>query len=46
MNYIAKPDERINWEIIPLLDLLKIKYNLIEGHIKYLRKITTIDDIF
>ena len=46
MNYIANPEERIVWDLIPLLDLMKIKYNLIESHIKYLRKITTIEDIF
>ena len=46
MNYIANPEYRIVWEIIPLLDLMKIEYDLIEDHIKYLRKITTIDDVF
>ena len=46
MNYIADPVDRIVWEIIPLLDLMKIEYDLIEDHIKYLRKITTIDDVF
>ena len=46
MNYIADPVDRIVWEIIPLLDLMKIEYDLIEDHIKYLRNITTIDDVF
>ena len=44
MNYIAEP-YRIVYEHIPILDLLKIKYNLIQGNHKYLKKITYIDDI-
>jgi len=44
-NYISK-ENRIFNEFIPALDLLNIKYKLIEGKLKHLRKITTIDDIF
>jgi 2-C-methyl-D-erythritol 4-phosphate cytidylyltransferase len=43
-NYIKK-ERRICWEIIPLLDLLKIKYELLKGSSQSLRKITTKDDI-
>ena len=32
-------------EILPLVSKLNKKSNLIEGHYKYLRKITTVDDI-
>lgn len=32
-------------EVIPLLDKLKIKYNLIEGFQRHLRKITTPEDL-
>ena len=35
-----------NCEIIPILDKLKITYNLVEGHPRFLRKITTPDDIY
>ncbi len=38
-------EDRVTCEIIPLLDLLEIEYNLIEGNHKHLRKITTIDDL-
>ncbi len=44
--YLNKKDEngnRIYFEYIPLLK--NIKYKLVEGHYKYLKKITTIDDI-
>lgn len=44
LNYIKK-ERRICWEIIPLLDLLKIKYKMIKGSIKSLQKITTKDDL-
>lgn len=44
-NYINK-ENRITYEFIPILHILGMKYNLIEGHLKYLRKITTIDDIY
>ena len=43
-NYIKK-ERRICWEIIPLLDLLKIKYDLLKGSSKSLQKITTKDDL-
>ena len=43
-NYIKK-ERRICWEIIPLLDLLKIKYQLLKGSSKSLQKITTKDDL-
>ena len=33
-------------EFLPILNNLKIKYNLIEGRMKYLRKITYLEDIF
>lgn len=42
-KYISK---NITCEVLPLLDKFNIKYNLIEGKTKYLRKITTIDDIY
>jgi 2-C-methyl-D-erythritol 4-phosphate cytidylyltransferase len=43
-NYL-KEERRICWEIIPLLDLLEIKYELLEGDYNHMRKITTIKDI-
>jgi len=43
-NYIKK-EKRISWEIMPLLDLLKIKYELLKGSSQSLRKITTKDDL-
>jgi len=33
-------------EILPIVSRFKINYNLIQGHYKYLRKITTLEDIF
>jgi len=36
---------RITYEFIPILDLLKIKYKFIEDSYKYLRKITIKDDL-
>ena len=33
-------------EVLPILDRLKIRYNLIEGHPRFQRKITTIEDIY
>jgi 2-C-methyl-D-erythritol 4-phosphate cytidylyltransferase len=42
-TYMRK-ENRIMYEFIPLLDLLKIKYKLVIGD-KYLRKITKITDI-
>ena len=44
-NYIVK-DNRITYEFIPILDILKIDYNLIFGSQRDLRKITTITDIY
>ena len=44
INYINKSN-RIVYEHIPILDILKIKYNLIMGSYTYLRKITHFDDI-
>ncbi len=32
-------------EILPLADLFKIKYKLLEGRHKHLRKVTTLDDV-
>jgi len=43
-NYLKK-ENRICWELIPLLDTFKIKYELIEGDYKYMRKITTLKDV-
>jgi 2-C-methyl-D-erythritol 4-phosphate cytidylyltransferase len=43
-NYIDKK-YRIVWEFINILDILNIKYNMIEGHNNFLRKITTYDDL-
>jgi len=43
-NYMGK-NHRIVWEFINILDILNIKYNMIEGHNKFLRKITTYDDL-
>jgi 2-C-methyl-D-erythritol 4-phosphate cytidylyltransferase len=41
-----KKENRICWELIPLLDKLNIKYELLEGNYKYMRKITTLKDVF
>ena len=43
-NYISKKN-RIVHELLPILNLLKIKYNLINGSYKYLKKITFMDDL-
>ena len=40
-----KKENRICWELIPLLDIFKIKYELIEGDYKFMRKITTLKDV-
>jgi len=40
------PEDRISCEILPLLNRFNISNNLIEGNNRYLRKITTIDDIY
>ena len=42
-NYIEKGDE---CEILPIVSRFEMKYNLIQSHYKYLRKITTLEDIF
>jgi len=44
MNYINKQN-RITYEHISILDMLKIKYNLIIGNHTYLKKITVYNDI-
>ena len=43
-NYMTR-EHRIVWEVVNILDLLKIKYIMINGHHSYLRKITVIEDI-
>jgi 2-C-methyl-D-erythritol 4-phosphate cytidylyltransferase len=43
-NYIQK-ENMITYEFIPILKILNIQCNFIEGHYKYLRKITTFEDI-
>ena len=40
------PNNRLSCEILPLLNKFNISYNLIEGNHTYLRKVTTLDDIF
>lgn len=42
-NYI---EPEIQCEILTCLSHFKLEPNLIKGHLKYLRKITTIDDIY
>lgn len=42
-NYI---ETKIDCEILPVMCKLQYDYNLIKGSNKYLRKITTIDDIY
>lgn len=42
-NYIEKGDE---CEVLPIVSRFEMKYNLIQSHYKYLRKITTLEDIF
>ena len=44
-NKYIDSQNRMTCELLPILDRLNIKYNLIEGSLKYLRKITFIDDI-
>jgi 2-C-methyl-D-erythritol 4-phosphate cytidylyltransferase len=46
LNYMKK-EMRISWEFIPVLDLLKIKYELVCGddEYKYLRKVTKLTDL-
>ena len=43
INYI---ETKIDCEILPIICKLKYDYNLIKGSNKYLRKITTTDDIY
>uniref|UniRef100_A0A6C0ED94 MobA-like NTP transferase domain-containing protein n=1 Tax=viral metagenome TaxID=1070528 RepID=A0A6C0ED94_9ZZZZ len=43
-TYMNK-ENRIVWEWINILDVMKIKYDLIYGNHKYLKKLTTQDDI-
>ena len=42
-----KKEMRISWEFIPVLDLMKMKYELVCGddEYKYLRKITKLTDL-
>jgi 2-C-methyl-D-erythritol 4-phosphate cytidylyltransferase len=42
-NYIQTGDE---CEVLPVVSRFELKYDLIQGHYKYLRKITTIEDIY
>jgi 2-C-methyl-D-erythritol 4-phosphate cytidylyltransferase len=42
-NYIEKGEE---CEVLPIVSRFEMKYNLIQSHYKYLRKITTIEDIY
>ena len=43
-NYMNLSD-RIAWEFTPICKILNIKYKFLKSSYKYLRKITTIDDI-
>jgi 2-C-methyl-D-erythritol 4-phosphate cytidylyltransferase len=43
-TYIQRPDRTV-WEILTVCNELGIKYNLIEGHHRHFRKITTTDDL-
>ena len=42
-SYIEKGEE---CEVLPVISRFELRYNLIQGHYRYLRKITTIEDIF
>ena len=42
-KYIEKGEE---CEVLPIVSRFEFRYNLIQGHYRYLRKITTIEDIF
>ena len=42
-KYIEKGEE---CEVLPVISRFEFRYNLIQGHYKYLRKITTLEDIF
>jgi len=43
-NYI-KTENRITYELLNIVKLLKMPYRMIEGHYNFLKKITTIEDI-
>lgn len=43
-KYMCK-DNRISWEYLNILDIMNIDYKLINDNVKYMNKITTIDDI-
>jgi 2-C-methyl-D-erythritol 4-phosphate cytidylyltransferase len=43
-NYI-KAENRITYEFINILRMLKIPYKMIEGHYNFLKKITTAEDV-
>jgi 2-C-methyl-D-erythritol 4-phosphate cytidylyltransferase len=45
-NKYIYPENRITCEVLPLMNKFNITHCLIEGSNKYLRKITTIDDIY
>lgn len=40
------PKNRLSCEALPLLDKFNVQFNLIEGNHRYLRKITTLEDIY
>jgi 2-C-methyl-D-erythritol 4-phosphate cytidylyltransferase len=42
-KYIEKGEE---CEVLPVISRFEFRYNLIQGHYRYLRKITTLEDIF
>ena len=42
-TYISKG---LECEVLPVLSRFELKFSLIQGHLKYLRKITTLEDIF
>ena len=42
-KYIEKGDE---CEVLPVISRFELRYRLIQGHYRYLRKITTLEDIF
>ena len=44
MNYIDSPN-RITYEFLEIASAFGMRYNLIEGSYKHLKKITTIDDV-
>ena len=40
------PKNRLSCEALPLLNKFNVQFNLIEGNHRYLRKITTLEDIY